>query len=104
MAAPPLPPTLVKLTVNVVRDLYEKLQKVALRRHINETEALQQALAIYTFIDETLQNGEQFYIKDHQGQLREVFFDRIGQEAPPSRARTITEILQEFQGSRRWKT
>jgi hypothetical protein len=104
MAAAPPPSSLVKLTVNVVRNLYEKFREVAARRRINETEALQQALAIYAFIDETLQNGEQFFIADRQGQLREVFFDRIGQEAPPSRARTLTELLKEVTGSRRWKT
>lgn len=103
MAAPPLPPTLIKLTVNVARDLYEKFREVAVRRGITETEALQQALATYTFIDETLQTGEQFFIADRQGQLREVFFDRIGQEAPSSRARTITEALKELVESRRWK-
>ena len=104
MATVPPPSSLVKLTVHVVRDLYDKFRAVAARRGITETEALQQALAIYTFIDETLQNGEKFCIADRQGQLREVFFDHIGQEAPPSRARTITELLKEFQGSHRWKT
>jgi hypothetical protein len=57
-----IPPSssLVKLTVNVIRNLYEKLQEVASRRGISVTEALQQALAVYTFIDETLENGQQF--------------------------------------------
>ena len=104
MAAAPPPSSLVKLTVNIVRDVYEKFREVATRRRITETEALHQALAIYTFIDETLQNGEQFLIADRQDQLRLVFFDRIGQEAPPSRARTLTELLKEATGSRRWKT
>ncbi len=51
MAAAPPPSSLVKLTVNVVRTLYEKFRVVAARRGITETEALQQALATYTFID-----------------------------------------------------
>lgn len=93
---PPSPSPLVKLTVNVMRNLYDKLHEVASRRGINDTEAIQQALAVYTFIDETLQNGEKFFIADRQGQLRQVFFDRIGQEAPPSRARTLIELLKEI--------
>ena len=104
MATAPPPSSLVKLTVNIVRDVYEKFREVARRRHITETEALHQALAIYTFIDETLQNGEQFLIADRKDQLRLVFFDRIGQEAPPSRARTIIEALKEVRGARRWRT
>lgn len=104
MAVVPPSSSLVKLTVNIMRTLYEKLHEVASRRHINDTEALQQALAVYTFIDETLENGEQFFIADRQGRLRQVFFDRIGQEAPPaSRAMTITEALQKSMESRRWQ-
>ena len=103
MAAVPPPSSLVKLTVNVMRDLYEKLHEVASRRRINDTEALQQALAVYTFIDETLQNGERFLIEDRQGRLREVFFDRIGQEAPPASPMTITEALKKNMESRRWQ-
>jgi metal-responsive CopG/Arc/MetJ family transcriptional regulator len=95
--------SLVKLTVNVVRNLYQKLERVASRRGVTVTEALQEALAVYTFIDETLENGEQFFIADHQGRLRQVFFDRISQEAPPaSRAITITEALKKCMESRRW--
>jgi len=87
-----------------MRNLYEKLREVANRRRINETEALQQALTIYIFIDERLENGEQFLIADKQGELHQVFFDRIGEESPPpSRARTITELLEKAMGSRRWQ-
>ena len=96
----PAPSSLVKLTVNVIRNLYDKLQKVALRRGITETEAIQQALAVYTFIDETIENGEKFLIADRQGQLRQVFFDRMGQAAPPVRARTLIELLKELAESR----
>lgn len=104
VAVPPPSPSLVTLTVNIMRNLYQKLQEVASRRGISVTEALQQALAVYTFVDETLENGEQFFIADHQGQLRQVFFDRIGQEAPPaSRAATFTEALKKSMGSRRWQ-
>jgi hypothetical protein len=93
----PLPPhpLLVKLTVNVMRSLYDKLREVASRRGINETEAIQQALAVYTFIDETLKNGGTFLIADGQG-LRPVFFDRIGQAAPPVHAKTLIELLKEL--------
>ncbi len=104
MADVPSPTPVVKLTVNVMRNLYEKFREVAKRRRINETEALQQALTVYTFIDERLENGEQFLIADSQGQLRQVFFDHIGEESPPpSRARTITELLEKVMESRRWQ-
>ena len=104
MEAVPPSSSLVKLTVNVVRDLYEKLQEVASRRGISVTEALQQALAVYTDIDKTLENGERFFIADRQGRLREVFLDRIGQEAPPSsRPMTLTEALKRSMESRRWQ-
>ena len=93
----------VKLTVNVMRNLYEKLHEIASRRRINDTEALQQALAIYTFIDETLENGEQFFIKDRQGRFRQVFFDRIGQEPPSTSPMTTTEALKKSMESRRWQ-
>ena len=104
MAAVSPSSSLVKLTVNVLRNLYGKLQEVASRRGISETEALQQALTVYTFIDETLAKGEQFFIADGQGQLRQVFFDYIGEEAPPaSRAASFTEALKQSMESRRWK-
>jgi hypothetical protein len=104
MEAVPPSSSLVKLTVNVVRDLYEKLQEVAARRGISVTEALQQALAVYTDIDKTLENGARFFIEDRQGLRREVFFDRIGQEAPPSsRPMTLDEILKRDMESRRWQ-
>ena len=90
MEAVPPSSSLVKLTVNVVRDLYEKLQEVASRWGISVTEALQQALAVYTDIDKTLENGERFFIADRQGRLRQVFFDRIGQEAPPASPATVS--------------
>jgi len=102
--APPHSSPLIKLTVNVMRSLYQKLQEVAARRGISVTEALQQALAVYTFIDETLENGEQFFIADRQGRLRQVFFDRIGQEPPPKpRPMTLTEALKKSMESRRWQ-
>jgi len=104
---PPSPPSslLVKLTVNVWSHLYDRLHKVAARRGITDTEAIQQAFVVYTFIDETLENGEKFLIEDRQGRLRQVFFDRIGKEAPPallrSRLRKVLDQLEEiYRGSR----
>jgi len=102
MEAVPPSSSLVKLTVNVVRDLYEKLQEVASRRRISVTEALQQALVVYTFVDATLENGEKFLIEDRQGRLRQVFFDRIGQEAPPASSVTLNELVKQDQERRRW--
>jgi hypothetical protein len=104
---PPSPPPslLIQLTVNVIRNLYDKLHKVAVRRGITDTEAIQQALAVYTFIDEILEKGEKFFIEDHQGRLRQVFFDRIGQEAPPelslTRSRKVLDLLKEIYGGSR---
>jgi hypothetical protein len=102
MAAVPPPSALVKLTVNVMRNLYEKLQEVASRRRISVTEVLQQALVVYTFIDATLENGEKFLIEDRQGRLRQVFFDRIGQEVPPASSVTLNELVKKDQERRRW--
>jgi hypothetical protein len=103
---PSSPPSLLaQLTVNVWRNLYDRLHKVASRRGITDTEAIQQALVIYTFIDETLENGEKFLIEDRQGRLRQVFFDRIGKEAPPelplSRSRRVLNLLREIYGGSR---
>lgn len=94
------PSSLVKLIVHVVRNLYEKLEKVAVRRSISPTEAIHQALVVYTFIDETLEDGGKFLIEDRQGRLRQVFFDRIGQDVPPEpRAKAISRLVDKFMGS-----
>ena len=104
---PPSPPpsSLVQLAVNVWRNLYDQLHKVALRRGITDTEAIQQALVVYMFVDETLENGEKFFIEDRQGRRRQVFFDRIGKEAPPelppSMFRRVLDLLKEIYGGSR---
>jgi hypothetical protein len=91
--------SVVKLTVNVMRNLYEKLREVAARRSISRTEALHQALLVYTFIDEALEHGEKFLIQDRQGRLQQVFFDRIGQEPPAPRAAKLAALVEQIKGS-----
>ena len=72
--------SLIKLTVNVVSSLFDALQGIAQRRKVSRTVAIDEALRTYTFIHETLRNGEHFLIQDRQGRYRDVYFERMGED------------------------
>ncbi len=84
---------LLRLIVNVIKDVYQDLAWVAQRRDITETSALDEAMIIYAFIHRELAKGNHFLVFDGHT-TTEVFFDRIGQAAPLSQAATITEFVK----------
>ena len=91
--APPSP--FIKLTVNVRRSLFEQLIDVAQLRGMTPTEALQEALATYVFVQQKVQQGEKFLSVNREG-MRQVFFDCMGKPVPHSSARTAEELLEEI--------
>ena len=89
------PSPFIKLTVNIIRNIYTHLHSMVLQRGITVTDAINEALVNYTFIDNALREGDKFLILDRHNQIRQVFFDRVGQEAPQNSARTLRELMKE---------
>ena len=67
----------VKLTVNIRREHYQTLEKLASHRGLSVTEALHHALDLYTFVDQTLANHETFLIQSLDRRLRHVYFEQL---------------------------
>jgi hypothetical protein len=62
----------VKVTVNVLRDDFEALQEMAVRKGTTFTEEVRRALALARLAEETEENGGKVLLEDPNGDIRQV--------------------------------
>ncbi|MGA3217442.1 MAG: hypothetical protein ABSD97_17365 [Acidimicrobiales bacterium] len=62
----------VKVTVNVLRDDFEALQEMAVRKGTTFTEEVRRALALARLAEETEESGGKVLLEDPNGDIRQV--------------------------------